>query len=109
MPYLEHVGSSGVSCARRRRYTPEWVGYLSPAMEYVSDHNSSLGSSAILGPPACLNALYAAGRHDESLALTVKSEYRYRSSHCRVWRAKASAAAGKHAEAAQYAESRRGQ
>lgn len=52
--------------------------------------------------------MYAAGRHDELLALIAKSEYRYKSWHNRVWGAKALAAAGKHAEAIRYAENSKG-
>jgi hypothetical protein len=55
-----------------------------------------------------LSALYAAGRHEELLALIAKSEYRHKSWHNRVWGAKALAAAGKGAEAIRYAEDSKG-
>ena len=66
------------------------------------------GVRILQGTSACLSALYAAGSHDELLALIAKSEYRYKSWHNRVWGAKALAAAGKHVEAIQYAEDTKG-
>lgn len=51
---------------------------------------------------------YAAGRHDELLALIAKSEYRHKSWHDRVWGAKALAASGKPTEAIQYAQDSKG-
>ena len=48
--------------------------------------------------------MYAAGIHDELLALIAKSEYRHKSWHYRVWGAKALAKMGMRDEAIQYAQ-----
>lgn len=56
------------------------------------------------GATACFGALYAAGRHDQLLALIATPAYKFTSWHERIWSAKALVAAGKHAEAIRYAE-----
>lgn len=109
MPYLEYLGEFwGVLCA-----TPElassWADDLAPTVATMWDHCASTGTFGhFKGTTACLSALYAAGRHDELLALIAKSEYRYKSWHYRVWGAKALAAAGKHVEAIRYAQDAKG-
>ena len=105
MPYLEYLGEFwGELCA-----TPEmaskWGDYLSPTLTTMWDHCASSGEYGYFkGTTACLSALYAAGRHDELLALIAKSEYRHKSWHNRVWGAKALAKEGRGAEAIRYAE-----
>ncbi|WP_317204561.1 hypothetical protein [Janthinobacterium sp.] len=109
MPYLEYLGEFwGELCA-----TPElaeyWADYLSPTMTTMWDHCARTGEYGYFkGTTACLSALYAAGRHEELLALIAKSEYRHKSWHNRVWGAKALAAAGKGTEAIRYAEDSKG-
>jgi hypothetical protein len=109
IPYLEHLGELwGDICA-----TPEiaahWADYLSPTLTTMWDHCARSGEYGYFkGTSACLSALYAAGRHEELLALIAKSEYRHKSWHNRVWGAKALAASGKPAEAIRYAEDAKG-
>lgn len=109
MPYLEYLGEFwGELCA-----TPEiaakWADYLSPTLTTMWDHSARTGEYGYSkGTIPCLSALYAAGRHDELLALIEKSEYRHKSWHYRMWGAKALAASGKRAEAIRYAEDSKG-
>ena len=58
------------------------------------------------GTPACLSALFAAGRHDELLDLLELAPHRLW--HNRQWGVKALAAQGERAPAIQYAEETRG-
>lgn len=109
MPYLEHLGEFwGELCA-----TPEiaakWADYLTPTLTTMWDHCARTGEyGCFKGTIACLSAMYAAGRHDELLALIAKSEFRHKSWHYRVWGAKALAVQGKRAEAIRYAEESKG-
>ncbi len=109
MPYLEYLGEFwGVLCK-----TPEiaahWADYMSPTLTTMWDHCARSGEYGYYkGTSACLSALFAAGRHEELLALIAKSEYRHKSWHNRVWGAKALAASGKPAEAIRYAEDSKG-
>lgn len=109
MPYLEAMGDRwGELCA-----TPEvasrWADALAPTVKTMWDHCASTGEYGYFkGTTACLSALYAAGRHDELLALIAKSEYRYKSWHYRVWGAKALAKMGRRDEAIQYAQDSKG-
>ena len=109
MPYLEHLEEFwGELCA-----TPEtaakWADYLSPTLTTMWDHCARTGEYGYSrSTTPCLSALYAAGRHEELLALIAKSEYRHKSWHNRVWGAKALAAVGKGAEAIRYAEDSKG-
>lgn len=109
MPYLGYLGEFwGELCA-----TPEiaakWADYLAPTVTTMWNHCASTGEYGYFrGTTACLSALYAAGRHDELLALTAKSGYRHKSWHYRVWGAKALAKMGKRDEAIQYAQESKG-
>jgi hypothetical protein len=109
MPYLEYLGEFwGELCA-----TPEiaskWADYLSPTLTTMWEHCARSGEYGYFkGTTACLSAMYAAGRHDELLALIAKSEYRHKSWHYRMWGAKALAKMGKCAEAIRYAEDSKG-
>jgi hypothetical protein len=109
MPYLEYLGEFwGELCA-----TPEiaskWAEYLSPTLTTMWDHCARSGEYGYFkGTTACLSAMYAAGRHEELLALIAKSEYRHKFWHNRVWGAKALAKMGRRAEAIQYAEDSKG-
>lgn len=109
MPFLEYLEEFwGELCA-----TPEtaakWAEYLSPTLTTMWDHCARTGEYGYSrSTTPCLSALYAAGRHEELLALIAKSEYRHKSWHNRVWGAKALVAAGKGAEAIRYAEDSKG-
>jgi hypothetical protein len=110
MPYLEYLGEFWGELCATPAIASYWADYLSPTLTTMWDHCARSGEYGYFkGTSACLSALYAAGRHDELLALIAKSEYRHKSWHNRMWGAKALAAAGKRAEAIRYAEESKGQ
>lgn len=104
VPYLEYLGQCwGELCA-----TPElasrWAKELSPTLTSLWERSARTGASKYSkSMTPCLSALYAAGRYDDVLALIARSEYKHKWWHDRMWGAKALAAAGKHAEALEYA------
>lgn len=105
MPYLEYLGEFWGELCAMPEIASTWADYLSPTLTTMWDHCARSGEYGYFkGTTACLSALFAAGRHDELLALIAKSEYRHKSWHNRMWGAKALAAAGKRAEAIRYAE-----
>lgn len=109
MPYLEYLGDLWGELCASPEIAAKWADNLSPTLIAMWDHCARTGEFGYFkGTSACLSALYAARRHDELLALIAKSEYRYKTWHNRVWGAKALAAAGKAAEAIQYAEDSKG-
>lgn len=109
MPYLEYLGEFWGELCAAPEIASNWADYLSPTLTTMWDHCARSGEYGYFkGTTACLSALYAAGRHDELLALIAKSEYRYKSWHDRVWGAKALAKAGRWADAIQYAEDSKG-
>ncbi|WP_426116719.1 hypothetical protein [Massilia sp. PWRC2] len=109
MPYLEYLGEFWGELCAIPEIAAKWADYLTPTVTTMWDHCASSGEYGYFkGTSACLSAMYAAGRHDELLALIAKSEYRHKSWHYRVWGAKALAAAGKHAEAIRYADESKG-
>lgn len=109
MPYLEYLGEFWGELCAMPEIASTWANYLSPTLTTMWDHCARSGEYGYFkGTTACLSALFAAGRHDELLALIAKSEYRHKSWHDRMWGAKALAAAGKRAEAIRYAEDSKG-
>lgn len=109
IPYLEYLGEFwGELCA-----TPEiaskWAHYLAPTVTMMWEHCASTGEYGYFkGTTSCLSALYAAGSHDELLALIAKSEHQHKSWHYRAWGAKALAKMGRRDEAIQYAQDTKG-
>jgi hypothetical protein len=109
MPYLEYLGEFWGELCTTPETASKWADYLSPTLTTMWDHCARTGEYGYFkGTTACLSALYAAGRHDELLALIARSEYRYKSWHYRVWGAKALATMGRRVEAIQYAEDSKG-
>ena len=105
IPYIEVLGDYwGELCV-----TPEiasaWADELLPLVKHVWSPKAS-GHGFFKGTTACLASLYAAGRHDELLALIEKAPFKWW--HDRRWGVKALAAMGKKAEAIRYAEESRG-
>ena len=105
MPYIELLGDYwGELCV-----TPElagaWADEFLPVVERVWSPQAS-GHGFFKGTSACLASLYAAGRHEELLALIDKAPFKWW--HNRRWVVKALAAQGKKAEAIRYAEESRG-
>ena len=105
MPYLEAIGDRWGELCATREVASRWADYLTPTVKTMWDHCASTGEYGYFkGTTACFSALYAAGRHDELLALIAKSEYRYKSWHYRVWGAQALVKMGRRDEAIQYAQ-----
>ena len=105
IPYIESIGEHwGELCV-----TPElaivWVDEFLPLVEYVWTSRST-GHGFFKGTSACLASLYAAGRHDQLLALLERAPFKWW--HDRQWGVKALVAMGKKAEAVRYAEQSRG-
>ena len=105
IPYIESIGEHwGELCV-----TPElamvWVDKFLPLVEHVWSSRST-GHGFFKGTSACLASLYAAGRHDQLLALLERAPFKWW--HDRQWGVKALAAMGKKAEAVRYAEQSRG-
>jgi hypothetical protein len=105
IPYIESLGAHwGELCA-----TPElaiqWVDEFLPLVEHVWSPQST-GHGFFKGTSACLASLYAAGRHDQLLALLERAPFKWW--HDRQWGVKALVAMGRKAEAMRYAEQSRG-
>lgn len=105
MPYIELLGD----CWGELCVTPElashWADEFLPLVEHVWSLTAS-GHGFFKGTSACLASLYAAGRHQELLALIDKAPFKWW--HDRRWGVKALSALGKKAEAIRYAEESRG-
>ena len=104
IPYLDLLPEYwGELCA-----TPElasrWADELIATVRLMWDSDRASGGW-FKGTPACLSALYKAGRYDELLDLIAIAPYD--SWGFRIWGAKALSAQGKNGEAIQYAESTR--
>lgn len=105
MPYIELLGDYwGELCA-----TPElasrWADVFLPVVESVWSPKAS-GHGYFKGTSPCLASLYAAGRHEELLALIDKAPFKWW--HDRRWGVRALSAQGRKAEAIRYAEESRG-
>lgn len=105
MPYIESLGEYwGELCV-----TPEvalkWVEEFLPLVEHVWSPQAS-GQGFFKGTSACLASLYAAGCHEQLLALLERARFKWW--HDRQWGVKALVAMGKKAEAVRYAEHSRG-
>lgn len=105
MSYIESLGEHwGDLCV-----TPElalvWVEEFLPAVERAWSPQAS-GHGYVKGTSACLASLYAAGRHDQLLALLERAPFKWW--HDRQWGVKALVAMGKKVQALHYAEQSRG-
>ena len=105
MPYIEVLGDYwGELCVTPERAS-HWADEFLPVVESVWSPKAS-GHGFFKGTSACLASMYAAGRHQELLALLDKAPFKWW--HDRRWGVKALAAMGKKAEAIRYAEESRG-
>ena len=105
IPYLELLGDHWGELCVTPDMASRWADEFIPVVESVWSPNAS-GHGYFKGTSACLSALFAAGRHDELLALIDKARFKWW--HDRRWGVKALAAMGKKAEAIRYAEDSRG-
>lgn len=109
MPYIEYLGEFWGELCAAPEIARKWADDLKPTVKRIWESNArGDGFGYFKGTSACLSAMYAAGQHEELLALIAKSEYRYKTWHYRMWGAKALLKMGKLADAIQYAEESKG-
>lgn len=82
-----------------------WADDFLPIVQRICSPNEP-GHGYFKGTSACLSALYAAGRHDELLALLDHARFKWW--HDRRWGVRALLAQGRKSEALRYAEDSRG-
>ena len=105
MPYIEYLGEFWGTLCASPALSSKWADALSPALLESWSRPRDEDYRYFKGTAPCLSALYAAGRHDELLALLAKAPFKFWDE--RIWGAKALLAAGKHTEAVCYAEASR--
>ncbi|MDP2434017.1 MAG: hypothetical protein Q8O33_18645 [Pseudomonadota bacterium] len=105
IPYIEVLGDYWGELCVTTELASAWADEFLPLVKHVWSPQAS-GHGFFKGTTACLASLYAAGRHDELLALIEKAPFKWW--HDRRWGVKALAAMGKKAEAIRYAEESRG-
>ncbi|MBS1986032.1 MAG: hypothetical protein JST16_17860 [Bdellovibrionales bacterium] len=105
MPYIELLGDYWGELCVTPELASQWADEFLPVVESVWSPKAS-GHGFFKGTSACLASMYAAGRHQELLALLDKAPFKWW--HDRRWGVKALAAMGKKAEAIRYAEESRG-
>lgn len=105
MPYIELLGDYWGELCVTPELASHWADEFLPLVEHVWSPTAS-GHGFFKGMSACLASLYAAGRHQELLALIDKAPFKWW--HDRRWGVKALSALGKKAEAIRYAEESRG-
>jgi len=105
MPYIESLGEHWGELCVTPEIAARWVDEFLPLVEHVWGSQSS-GHGFFKGTGACLASLYAAGRHEQLLALLERAPFKWW--YYRQWGVKALEAMGKKAEAIRYAEQSRG-
>lgn len=105
LPYIELLGDYWGELCVTPELASHWADEFMPVVESVWSQKAS-GHGFFKGTSACLASLYAAGRHQELLALIDRAPFKWW--HDRRWGVKALSAMGKKAEAIRYAEESRG-
>jgi len=105
MPYIEYLGDFWGELCGTTEMASRWADEFLPVVEQVWSPNA-VGHRHFCGISACFSALYAAGRHQEILALLEKAPFKWWWD--RRWGVKALVAWGKKAEAVRYAEESKG-
>jgi len=105
IPYIEVLGDYWGELCVTPELASHWADEFLPVVESVWSPKAS-GHGFFKGTSACLASMYAAGRHQELLALLDKARFKWW--HDRRWGVKALAAMGRKAEAIRYAEESRG-
>ena len=105
MPYTESLGAPWGELCVTPELASHWADKFLPVVESVWSPKAS-GHGFFKGTSACLASMYAAGRHQELLALIDKAPFKWW--HDRRWGVQALAAMGRKAEAIRYAEESRG-
>lgn len=106
IPYIESLGEYWGELCAHPDSAATWADTLKSGLETAWADDSPGGRQFFRGTTACLSALYAAGRHDELLALLEKAPFPWWSD--RRWGAKVLLGQGKRAEAIRYAEACKG-
>lgn len=105
MPYIESLTSYWGDLCATSEIAARWADELIPSVESSWMPQSS-GRSYFCGMDACFSALYAAGRHQDLLALLDKAPFTWW--QWRQWGVKALVAMDKRTEAIQYAKDTKG-
>ena len=105
VPYIEALGDYWGDLCVDPETASGWADDFLPSVRSVWGPQSS-GHGHFCGTVACLSALFAAGRHQELLALLGTAPFQ--SWHYRAWGVKSLVAMGKKSEAIRYAEDSRG-
>jgi hypothetical protein len=103
IPYLEALGDYWGELCVTPELAAQWADELMPTLQR---NWRQKGSDYFKGSSACLASLFAAGRHDELLALLDTAPFKWW--HYRRWGVQALAALARKAEAIRYAEESRG-
>jgi len=105
MPYIETLGDRWGELCVTADLASEWADRFLPSVEHAWGLKPP-ERAYFKGTSACLACLYAAGRHEQLLALLDKAHFKWW--HDRRWGTKALVALGKKEEAVAYAEASRG-
>lgn len=105
MPWIELLGDHWGELCASPEIASHWADTLMPPLESTWSRTAPRHAH-FKGTSACLSSLYAAGRHEELLALIDKAPFKWW--YDRRWGVKALTAMGKKAEAIRYAEESRG-
>lgn len=103
--YIESLGDHWGELCVTPALATAWADEFLPVVELAWSSRSP-GHGFFQGTSACLASLYAAGRHEQLLALLERAPFKWW--HDRQWGVKALAALGRRAEALRYAEQSRG-
>lgn len=106
IPYLESLGDHWGELCAGAEIAATWADQLQPTVEQVWARRAGGEFAFFKGTTACMSALFAAGRHDELLALLETAPHKWW--HDRRWGAMALAAQGKRAASLSYAEHSKG-
>lgn len=105
IPYIEILPEYWGSLCRTPELASHWADELIYPVRITWSQDRKAGDGYFKGTPACLSALFMAGRYAEILELLDLAPYKFW--HDRKWGMKALTAMGKKAEALRYAENSR--
>lgn len=106
VPYIERLSDYWGDLCVTTELASHWADKFLPAIESAWSPKAAGREFFFKGTSACLASMYAAGRHQELLALLDKAPFKWW--YYWRWGVKALAAMGKKAEAIHYAEEARG-
>ncbi|AOE90649.1 hypothetical protein [Ralstonia pseudosolanacearum] len=103
VPYIEALSEEWDKLCVTPEIANTWADDFLPLVEHIWGERAG---GYFAGIPICLASLYAAGRHEELIALVDRAPFKWW--HDRQWAVKALVALGRKAEALSYAEASRG-